>query len=128
MNWQEKWMTAYHEAGHAIVTYLLAPAKDVFKATIIPRKAAGGAVWTPEKEETLIKNQKDLLAEIKICLGSFAAEKIKFGFTSAGVGNDFHNALIIAYNMVWRLGMGKSGLIGDFISIASDYNKSNIIS
>lgn len=117
MNPQEKWMTAYHEAGHAIVTYLLAPTKDVFKASIIPRKATGGAVWTPEKEETFIKEQKELLSEIKICLGSFSAEKLKFGFTSAGVDSDFHKALTLAHNMAWRWGMGKSGLIGNFYAL-----------
>jgi cell division protease FtsH len=117
MSEQEKWLTAYHEAGHAIVTYLLAPTKDVFKASIIPRKEAGGATWIPEKEESLIKDQKELLNEIKISLGSFVAEKIKFGFTSAGVDNDFHHALRLAHNMVWRWGMGKSGLIGNFYAL-----------
>ena len=116
---QEKWLTAYHEAGHAIVTYLKAPGKDVFKATIIPRKSTGGAVWTPEREETFIKDQNGLLTDIKISLGSFAAEKLKFGFTTAGVDSDFQNALGIAHSMVWRWGMGKSGLIGNFHAITS---------
>jgi cell division protease FtsH len=116
---EEKWLTAYHEAGHAIVTYLKAPGKDVFKATIIPRKSTGGVVWTPEKEETFIKDQNDLLTDIKISLGSFAAEKLKFGFTTAGVDSDFQNALVIAHSMVWRWGMGKSGLIGNFHAITS---------
>ncbi len=114
MSTREKWQTAYHEAGHAIVTYLLAPGKDVFKATIIPRKETMGVVWTPEKEETFIKDQNGLSNDIKISLGSYAAEKIKFGYTTAGVDMDFQNALGIAHNMVWRWGMGKSGLIGNF--------------
>lgn len=114
---REKRQTAYHEAGHAIVTYLLAPSKDVFKATIIPRKASGGATWIPEKEETFIKDQNELLSEIKIAIGSFAAEKIKFGFTTAGVDADFQYALATAHNMVWRWGMGKSGLLGNFHSL-----------
>lgn len=117
MSDNEKQLIAYHETGHAVVTYLLAPGKDVFKATIIPRREAGGATWTPEKEESLIKNQRELLAEIKICLGSYAAEKIKFGFTSAGVEGDFHTALRIAHSMVWRWGMGKSGVIGNFYAL-----------
>ncbi len=119
LNPQEKWLTAYHEAGHAIVTYLLAPSKDVFKATIIPRKSTGGAVWTPEKEETFIDDQRSLLTTIKICLGSFAAEKLKFGFTTAGVDSDFQKALGVAHSMVWRWGMGKSGLIGNFHAVLS---------
>jgi cell division protease FtsH len=117
MSKEEKLSTAYHEAGHAIVTYLLAPKKDVFKASIIPRKEVLGAVWTPEKEEAFIKDQQELLADIKISLGSYAAEKIKFGFTTAGVDADFQHALSIAHHMVWRWGMGKSGLIGNFYAL-----------
>jgi len=111
---KEKWQIAYHEAGHAIVTYLLAPSKDVFKITITPRGHTGGATWVPEREEILIEDQKQLLTEIKISLGSYAAEKIKLGYTTAGVSGDFANALYTAHNMVWRMGMGKSGLLGDF--------------
>jgi cell division protease FtsH len=111
---KEKWQIAYHEAGHAIVTYLLVPSKDVFKITITPRGHTGGATWVPEREEIFIKDQLQLLNEIKISLGSYAAEKIKLGFTTSGVGSDFSNALYLAHNMVWRMGMGKSGIIGDF--------------
>ncbi len=114
MSEKEKWQVAYHEAGHAIVTYLLAPSKDVFKITITPRGHTGGATWVPEREETFIEDQRGLLNEIKISLGSYAAEKIKLGFTTSGVGADFANALYLAHNMVWRMGMGKSGIIGDF--------------
>jgi len=111
---KEKWQVAYHEAGHAIVTYLLVPSKDVFKITITPRGHTGGATWVPEREEKFIEDQKQLLNEINISLGSYAAEKIKLGFSTSGVGADFSDALYIAHNMVWRMGMGKSGIIGDF--------------
>jgi len=117
---KEKWQVAYHEAGHAIITYLLVPSKDVFKITITPRGHTGGATWIPEHEETLIDDQIQLLNEIKISLGSYAAEKIKLGFTTSGVaGGDFANALFIAHNMAWRMGMGKSGIIGDFHALDS---------
>lgn len=114
MSEKEKWQVACHEAGHAIVTYLLVPTKDVFKITITPRGHSGGATWVPEREEILIEDQRQLSNEIRIALGSYAAEKIKLGFTTSGVGGDFANALYIAHNMVWRMGMGKSGIIGDF--------------
>lgn len=114
MTEKAKWQVAYHEAGHAIVTYLMVASKDVFKITITPRGHTGGATWVPEREEILIEDQMQLLNEIKISLGSYAAEKIKLGFTTSGVGGDFANALYTAHNMVWRMGMGKSGLIGDF--------------
>jgi len=111
---KEKMQIAYHEAGHAIITYLIAPTKDVFKITITPRGHTGGVTWTPEREESFIKDQEQLLIDIKITLGAYAAEKIKLGYTTAGVGGDFAQALFTAHNMVWRVGMGKSGLIGDF--------------
>ncbi|MBN1913464.1 MAG: AAA family ATPase [Candidatus Omnitrophica bacterium] len=114
MTEKEKMQVAYHEAGHAIVTYLLVASKDVFKITITPRGHSGGATWVPEREETLIKDQQQLLNDIRISLGAYAAEKIKLGYTTSGVGGDFANALYTAHNMTWRMGMGKSGLLGDF--------------
>jgi len=111
---EEKWQTAYHEAGHAVITYLLAPSQDVFKITITPRGATGGVTWTPEREEIFIHDKNYLLNQIKICLGSFAAEQRKIKITTAGVDSDFASALLMARNMVWRWGMGKSGLLGNF--------------
>jgi len=114
---KERLQTAYHEAGHAIITYLLVPTKDVFKITITPRGSTGGATWVPEREEVFIDDERQLSNEIKISLGSYAAEKIKLGYTTSGVGGDFATAMGIAHDMVWRLGMGRSGLIGDFHSL-----------
>lgn len=111
---EEKWQTAYHEAGHAIITYLLVPTQDVFKITITPRGHTGGVTWTPEREEIFIRDKNKLLGKIKISLGAYAAEKIKIGLTTAGVDSDFENALYTAHNMVYRWGMGKSGIIGNF--------------
>src|SRR3989338_8476609 len=118
---EEKLQAAYHEAGHAIVTYLLVPTQDVFKITVTPRGHTGGVTWVPEKEETFIHDKNKLLNRIKISLGSYAAEKIKLGSTTEGVGGDFHNASSTAHDMVWRMGMGKSGLIGDFHATQSQY-------
>lgn len=118
---EEKLHTAYHEAGHAIVTYLLVPKKDVFKITVTPRGHTGGATWVPEREEILTKNRNQLLDEIRIALGSYAAEKLKIGCTTAGVGADFNEAFSIAHNMAWRLGMGNSGLLGDFHAVDNQF-------
>ncbi len=118
---EERLHTAYHEAGHAIVTYLLVPKKDVFKITITPRGQTGGVTWVPEREETFIEDKKKLLDDIKISLGSYAAERIKIGHTTSGVGGDFRSAFSTAHDMVWRVGMGKSGLIGDFHAISNNY-------
>ncbi|MDD5109486.1 MAG: AAA family ATPase [Candidatus Omnitrophica bacterium] len=111
---KEKWQTAYHEAGHAIVTYLLAPSKDVFKITITPRGPTGGATWIPEREDIFIEDSNQLLSKIKISLGSYAAEKIKYNATTSGVYGDFSNAMHYAHNMVWACGMGKSGFLGNW--------------
>jgi len=111
---KEKWQTAYHETGHAIVTYLLAPSKDVFKVTITPRGPTGGATWIPEREDTFIEDSNDMLIIIKISLGSYAAEKIKYNATTTGVGGDFSSAMHHAHQMVWVYGMGKSGFLGNW--------------
>jgi cell division protease FtsH len=111
---EERRQAAYHEAGHAIVTYLLVPTQDVFKITITPRGHTGGVTWIPEKEEIFIHDKHQLLNQLKISLGSYAAERIKLGLTTAGVGGDFHSALGLAYSMVWSWGMGKSGILGNY--------------
>jgi cell division protease FtsH len=111
---KEKWQTAYHETGHAITTYLLAPSKDVFKITITPRGPTGGATWIPDREDTFIEDSNDLLSKIKISLGSYAAEKIKYNATTSGVYGDFSNAMHHAHQMVWMCGMGKSGFLGNW--------------
>lgn len=114
---EEKWQIAYHEAGHAIVTYLLVPTQDVFKITITPRGHTGGVTWTPEREEIFVHDKNKILSRIKTALGAYAAEKIKLGMTTSGVDMDFQQAMYYAHNMVWRLGMGKSGIIGNFYAI-----------
>jgi len=125
---KEKWQTAYHEAGHAITTYLLAPSKDVFKITITPRGPTGGATWIPEREDTFIEDSNNILSKIKISLGSYAAEKIKYNATTTGVYGDFSSAMHHAHNMVWVCGMGKSGFLGnwDILSKISENVKAKL--
>jgi cell division protease FtsH len=109
----EKEWVSYHEAGHAIIGYLLHPTNDVIKATIIPHKGALGFVAPRPKEEVNIRSKEWYLAEIKVSVASYAAEKIKFGTTGSGVSADFQSALSTARQMVWNWGMGRSGLLGD---------------
>jgi len=111
---KEKTQIAYHESGHAIATYLLAPSKDVFKVTIVQRGSTGGVTWTPEREDTFLSDKEKMLIEIKVYLASYAAEKIKFGNTTNGVYGDFSSSYRKAHSMVWNLGMGKGGMIGNF--------------
>jgi ATP-dependent Zn protease len=114
---REKEMTAYHEAGHAVVLYMLHPTDDVFKVSIIPRKDYLGLVQHQPKEELYNHTKDKLLADIKVSLAGYASEKIRFGVTSSGVSEDFKNAMRVAHYMVWVIGMGDSGLLGDYTVI-----------
>ncbi|MFH1768174.1 MAG: AAA family ATPase [Candidatus Omnitrophota bacterium] len=126
---KEKTGTAYHEAGHAIVAFLTHPTDDVIKASIIPRKGALGYVGHRSVEEIHAPNKEWYTANIKTSLAGFAAEKIKFATTTAGVAMDFSVALELAHTMVWRLGMGKSGMVGDFYALTQQgWGKQNSIS
>jgi cell division protease FtsH len=116
----EKQMTAYHEAGHGVVLYLTHPSKDVFKISVVSRKGHLGVTLGQPKEELHTHNKQALLADIRLCLAGYVAEKIKYGTTSDGVSSDFRQAMIIAHQMVWALGMGETGLVGDYTIYGSD--------
>jgi len=119
----EKIWTAYHEAGHAVIAYLKHPTNDVIKATIIPHKGSLGFISQRPVEERHSSNKDHLLASIKVSVASYVAETMKFGTTSSGVGggqgSDFDTAMRIGKAMVWQYGMGKSGLIGDFMAMTN---------
>jgi cell division protease FtsH len=111
---KERGKIAYHEAGHAIAMYFLAPHKDVFKATILARGGALGFVMPQPREEIHVRTRDQYMGDIKVNLGSYAAEKLKLHVTTSGVSQDFSNAMWIAHHMVWEWGMGKSGLVGNY--------------
>ncbi len=111
---EERKKVAYHEAGHAIATYFLQPFKDVFKISIAARGGALGMVVPHPREELHVHTREELLGNIKSYLGSYAAEKLKFGTTTTGVSEDFRQAMLHAHQMVWKYGMGKSGMVGDY--------------
>ena len=114
MTKQEKQRVAFHEAAHLLVTYLLVPSKEVFKATVIPRGSSAGATWISQREEFLARDKEMLVGEMRIAFAGYLGEKMKFGTTSTGVESDFRLATQIAHNMAWRWGMGKSGHVGNF--------------
>jgi cell division protease FtsH len=113
----ERKLIAYHESGHLIILYFLHPTDDVFKASIISRGGALGMIHHQPKDEYHTIDRDKILADIKVSLSGYVAEKIKFGVTSSGVASDFQKATHFAHEMVWRLGMGTDGMIGDFSSI-----------
>jgi cell division protease FtsH len=110
---KEKIWVAYHEAGHAIIAFLTNPTVDVVKATIIPRKNYLGYAHPVPREELHLDTKNMLLADIRTDLGSYVAEKIKFGTTGTGVRSDFATAYKTAHDMVYKWGMGDSGFLGN---------------
>jgi len=114
MSEEERRRIAFHEAGHIVVTYMLHPTDDVFKASIISRRDALGVVYHQPREELFTSSRHRILANIKAALGGYAAEKLKFESTSDGVAADFQNAMTQAHQMVWKLGMGANGFVGDY--------------
>ncbi len=117
---KDKMMTAYHETGHLIVLYLLHPTDDVFKATIIPRGNALGLVSHLPPDDKYSVDRNELLANIKVSLAGYVAEKMKFNTTTSGVHSDFEKAMWTAHRMVWDLGMGKSNWVGNYSSIPAN--------
>jgi cell division protease FtsH len=108
MNEKEKLLTAYHEAGHAIVGHVLPDSDPVHKVTIIPRGGTGGVTWflPPEdKSYTNVYEFKDILAR---AMGGRVAEKIIYGDDgiTTGAGSDLRKATEIARDMVIEQGMG----------------------
>jgi cell division protease FtsH len=108
MNEKEKEMTAYHEAGHALVGHVLPLSDPIHKVTIIPRGGTGGVTWAipPEdKSYHSINDYKDVLARI---LGGRIAEKIVYGVNSVttGAGSDLKKASELAREMIVEQGMG----------------------
>jgi ATP-dependent metalloprotease FtsH len=117
MTVHEREMVAYHETGHLVVLYMLHPTDDVFKASIISRGEALGVVHHSPREEMYTMDRHTILANIKVSLAGYVAEKLRFGTTSTGVAADFQSAMALAHNMVWRMGMGGNGFLGDFGSL-----------
>jgi cell division protease FtsH len=109
MSEKEKELTAYHEAGHAVVGHVLPDSDMVHKVTIIPRGATGGVTWfiPPEdKSYHSIIEYKDVLARM---LGGRIAEEIIYGNdrVTTGAGSDLQKAAELARDMVVNQGMGK---------------------
>jgi cell division protease FtsH len=108
MSEAERKMTAYHEAGHAIVGHVLPDSDPVHKVTIIPRGGTGGVTWflPPEdKSYTNVYEFKDILAR---AMGGRVAEKILYGADgiTTGAGSDLRKATEIARDMIIEQGMG----------------------
>ena len=102
---KEKKVTAYHEAGHALVAYCTEGADPVHKITIIPRGLSMGMTAQLPEDEKHNYQKKYLLGRLKILMGGRCAEKLIFDDTSTGAGNDISVATNTARRMVCEWGM-----------------------
>jgi len=106
ISFDEKKTIAYHEAGHALVSWLLEHASPLVKVTIIPRGKALGAAWyLPEERQLTTREQ--ILDEMAYAMGGRAAEEIIFGKISTGALSDLEKVTKQAYAMVAYFGMSK---------------------
>jgi cell division protease FtsH len=111
---QDRRVTAYHEAGHALVTRLTAPENKVTRITIIPSTKGAGGFSMNIPPDRMYYKKKDMEASIKIALAGRAAEELIFGEENitTGASNDLEKATGTLLNMIRRFGMNaKSGLL-----------------
>lgn len=106
---KEKKITAYHEAGHALVASCLPNADPVHKISIIPRGNAGGYTLKLPFEERRLMSRATFLDDIAMSLGGYVAEKEIFGDITTGPSNDLEVATNMARHMVMRYGMSQLG-------------------
>jgi len=104
---KEKHIIAYHEAGHALVTYYSPDADPVQKVSIIARGQAGGYTLKMPLEDRRLQTRKQFLAELAILLGGYTAEKLYLGDISTGAANDLKEASELARKLVMQFGMSE---------------------
>jgi cell division protease FtsH len=105
LNTKEKEITAYHEAGHALIASVLPYADPVHKISIISRGRAAGYTLKLPLEDRKMQSRKEFLDDISVSLGGYIAEKMVFGDITTGASNDLQVLSNLARNMVARYGM-----------------------
>lgn len=130
---KEKAITAYHEAGHALVAASLKDADPVQKVSIISRGRAGGYTLKLPLEERRLKTRNQFLADLSVALGGYVSEQSTFGDITTGSSSDLKEASELARLLVMRYGMSNLGpltfgkhnetiFIGREISAERDYS------
>ena len=105
---EEKWVVAYHEIGHALVSALLTHTEPVHKITIIPRTSGTlGYVMQVAKQEKHLMSRKEILDEITVLTGGRASEQLQFDSITTGAANDIEQATKLARSMVTMYGMSE---------------------
>jgi cell division protease FtsH len=102
---KEKKVTAYHEAGHALVAAALKDADPIHKVSIISRGMAGGYTIKLPLEETHLRTKTQFLADLAVSFGGYVAEQLVFKDITTGSSSDIKNATDDAHRMVTRYGM-----------------------
>ncbi len=122
----ERRLTAFHEAGHAVIAACLPHTDPVHQVTIMPRGGAGGFTMTLPKEDKYYTTKTDMEEQLIHLLGGRVAEKLVLGDISTGASNDLERATSIARDMVTRYGMSEAvGPVnfsnGDEVFLGRDY-------
>jgi cell division protease FtsH len=107
LNKKEKEITAYHEAGHAVVASLLPFADPVHKISIISRGRAAGYTLKLPLEDKKMQSKREFLDDIAVSLGGYIAERAVFSDTTTGPSNDLQVLTALARDMVTRYGMSE---------------------
>jgi cell division protease FtsH len=135
---EERRVTAYHEAGHALMLHFVPESDPNYKCTIVPRGRALGVTAKLPLEERHNMGKKRLLAHIIFALGGRVAEEIIFGEQTTGAQNDFEQATSLARRMVTQWGMSHMGpltygkrdeqvFLGKELSVHQDYSEKTAI-
>lgn len=136
---EERRITAYHEAGHALMLHFVPESDPNYKCTIVPRGRALGVTAMLPLEERHNLNKKRLLAHIIFALGGRVAEEIIFGEQTTGAQNDFEQATHLARRMVTQWGMSPLGplafgrrdeqvFLGKELAVHQDYSEETAVS
>ncbi len=104
---KEKEITAYHEAGHALVAATLKDSDPVHKVSIIARGQAGGYTLKLPLEDQRLKTKSQFVADLAVAMGGYAAEKMTFSDLTTGASNDLQVASKIARALVTQYGMSE---------------------
>ena len=104
---KEKEISAYHEAGHALVASAMPDADPVHKVSIISRGRAAGYTLKLPVEDRHLYSKAHFLAELAVALGGYATEKLIFGELTTGASNDLKQATAVAKDMVTKYGMSE---------------------
>lgn len=108
MSQKEKEITAYHEAGHALIASVLTHADPVHKVSIVSRGRAGGYTLKLPLEERKLQSKKEFIDDLAVSLGGYVAEETIFGDITTGPSNDLQVSTALARAMVTRWGMSET--------------------